>query len=342
MLLLPLLFLLPSTFLPALLRTQPSTALFETPHSPSSKKGPDEPAPFAVPGKTSAIRNATNLPLPVVQTESMYQSTLSRTPHEGGKLSESQIYNLLEESSTAFLSLKFPQCVENYDVLTSQSPSMYLPLHGLSLFFTSEYAKALAVLRAQSKIVMKKFSMLPSTEETILHNYILLKEFKGDFEERKLIMEEKDVRPLFQLVYGCLMNYGQQEWYDYLVKLKKIYRLTTTSKSSDDKTLSYFYLSLVTSLSKTHPFETYIQRGHEIESPGINGVLCLALACKLDCFDDFVVRNLDEQESVDEFLRKEVEGFNYEAIKMALKGRGKAYGKKEDIVEALLGMLAKE
>ncbi|GMI17663.1 hypothetical protein TrLO_g10539 [Triparma laevis f. longispina] len=340
MILLPFIF-----FLPAFLPSSPSSTFLSS--SSSSKNNPsnaDLPL-FAIPGKTSALKNATNLPLPIQQTESYYQSQLSHAKPPNGKLSESEIYNLLTESKSAFLSLNYPLCVKNFDLLVESNPAMYLPLYGLSLFFESEYDRARAVLKRQEEIVKVKFGGLgglPCSEEVILYNYIRLNEGGG---EEMLVMEEKDARPLFQLVYGCLTDYAERNHLPYLQKLRKIYTLTTSVKSSDDKTLSYFYLALITSLNKRHRFEEYIQRGHEIESPGINGVLCLALAVKLDIFDDFVEGGeLGELESVEDFMFKEIEGMGYEDLKKALglKGTGRGYGKKEEIVEQLFGMLMRE
>lgn len=74
-------------------------------------------------------------------------------------------------------------------------------------------------------------------------------------------------------------------------------------------------------------------------------MLCLALAVKLDIFDDFVEGGeLGELESVEDFMFKEIEGMGYEDLKKALglKGTGRGYGKKEDIVEQLFGMLMRE
>ncbi|GMH92154.1 hypothetical protein TL16_g12261 [Triparma laevis f. inornata] len=317
MILLPFIF-----FLPAFLPSSPSSTFLSS--SSSSKNNPsnaDLPL-FAIPGKTSALKNATNLPLPIQQTESYYQSQLSHAKPPNGKLSESEIYNLLTESKSAFLSLNYPLCVKNFDLLVESNPAMYLPLYGLSLFFESEYDRARAVLKRQEEIVKVKFGGLGG-----------------------LPCSEEDARPLFQLVYGCLTDYAERNHLPYLQKLRKIYTLTTSVKSSDDKTLSYFYLALITSLNKRHRFEEYIQRGHEIESPGINGVLCLALAVKLDIFDDFVEGGeLGELESVEDFMFKEIEGMGYEDLKKALglKGTGRGYGKKEEIVEQLFGMLMRE
>ena len=337
------------------------------------------PAPiFAVPGKTSALPSAKDLPLNINLTEEAYRQSLSssssnfndvqqqtttktRGPDKPlSPLTEAQIYTLLDDALTSFTTLKFTKASESYKLLHDDDPNLYLPLYPLSLYFQGESQECLKQCAVQKANYESKFSMA-GAEEAILHNLVLLQlpPSLRSSAPAPLSLRHRESRPVQRLFANATLSLLRADYYSYLSSLGDVVDRSTKPGfwRSGDAELFFFYMSELDPVLGPGPGgggkAEYLQRGLEAAErqgggggTGANGVLCLAKAKVTGLYDEFPDRVLGpwgEGEGGRGIVRRAAEGLSYEKLKGAAKKGGvKAYGKKAELVEAVLGAIERE
>ena len=96
------------------------------------------PTPFAQPGVTSALKNATDLPISPSKTLAQYLSTPISAP---SRLSPAEIYKLTTLAHHALLTSDLTTARETYEHLHSCAPGLYLYPYGVALYYGKEYGK---------------------------------------------------------------------------------------------------------------------------------------------------------------------------------------------------------
>ena len=86
-------------------------SLFSMPPTPSMPPSPDEPEPFAVPGKTSALKDASDYAINAAITEAEYLHSSSAVPAKG-KLSDAMCYRMQTEAKELMERYDFKGAVE--------------------------------------------------------------------------------------------------------------------------------------------------------------------------------------------------------------------------------------